>query len=76
MRLQVALQSGINYIRRQDQRHFAQRRHLRRRSFGGSINDHNFIRPIEKLPRDGFNHWPASQFLCCLALVCDVLQVH
>ena len=76
VRPQIALQSSINHIGGKNQSHLPQRRQFWWRSFRRGIDHHDFVRRIEKLPRNGFTHWLASQLFYRLALVVDVLQIH
>ncbi len=53
VRVHVALQTRVNHIGRKNQRHFSQGRTSLGRGLGGRVHDHDFVRGIQKLARDG-----------------------
>src|SRR5262249_43450452 len=76
MRMQVALQSDVDDVGGKHQGHLPQRGAPLAGSFRRRIDNHDFIRPIQKLARNRLSDALARETLDRFALVVDVLQIH
>ena len=73
VRVQVALQTRVDYIGREHQCQFAERGAFLACRSGGGVDDHDFIGSVEEFAWDRLRHALAGEFFHGFALIFDVL---